>query len=93
MATNVVASRPPERQGSPATTIARAKMLRGNSRRSHTAVLLCYSHWNCQVLEDKDAAYTMDGFNRLFMETKVAKLIYSDKEGGLIGAFKQILWL
>ena len=33
-----------------------------------------------QVLEGKDAAYTMDGFNRLFMETKVAK-------------FKFILWL
>ena len=45
------------------------------------------------MLEDKDAAYTMDGFNRLFMETKVAKLIYSDEEGGLIEAFKQILWL
>ena len=69
------------------------KMLRGDSRTSHTAVLLCYSHWNCQVLEDKDAAYIVDGFNRLFMETKVAKLIYSDEEGGLIGAFKQILWL
>ena len=29
VATNVVASRPPERQGSPATTIARAKNLEG----------------------------------------------------------------
>ena len=45
------------------------------------------------MLEGKNAAHSMDGFNRLFMETKVAKLIYSDEEGGLIGAFKQILWL
>ena len=47
---------------------------------------------NCQVLEGKDSAYTMDcmnGFNRLFMEATVAKFIYLDKEGGLIGALSR----
>ena len=39
---------------------------------------------NCQVLEGKDSAYTMDGFNRLFMEATVAKFIYLDEEGVLI---------
>ena len=37
----------------------------------------------------KDAAYTSDGW--FFIETKVAKFIYSDAKGGIIGAFKHIL--
>ena len=39
---------------------------------------------NCQVLEGKDSGYTMDGFNRLFMEATVAKFMYLDEEGGLL---------
>ena len=44
---------------------------------------------NCQVLEGKNSDYTMDGFNRLFMEATVAKFIYLDEEGGLTGAWSR----
>ena len=41
------------------------------------------------VLEGKDSAFTMDGFDRFFMETTVAKLIYLDEEGSLIEALSR----
>ena len=44
---------------------------------------------NCQVLEGKDSAYNMDGFNRLFIDATVTKFIYLDEEGGLIGALSR----
>ena len=37
-------------------------------------------HCNCQLLKGKDVAYTMDGFNKLFME-----FIYLDEEEALLG--------
>ena len=55
-------------------------------------ILLGYLHYNCQVLEGKDVAYTMDGFNRLFMEATVDMFIYLDEEDGLIGALSRSWW-
>ena len=69
------------------------KVTRSSQRKPHEMyilVLACCSTGtvNCQVLEGKDSAFTMDGLNRFFMETTVPKFIYSDEEGGLVKALK-----